>query len=183
VTPAEDQSPGPVPPPDLQEGLAIVMPDVDAASALLLMRAGRLGRLVELHRGRMAQLDSGLDATSHAVLGALFTLGPPHRLTPTFLGRYVVQTSGGMTKTLQRLQSDGLVERVPDDHDGRISYVQLTDRGKEVTAATLTALMGEWTDAIRLAGVDVDEAMGTITTLLEILERLTGSQLGRSLGV
>jgi DNA-binding MarR family transcriptional regulator len=185
VTPAKDQStsPEPNPPPDLRKGLSIVLPDIDATSALLLMRTARLGRLVELHRGRLAQLDSGLDATSHAVLGALFMLGPPHRLTPTFLGRYVLQTSGGMTKTLHRLQSDGLVERVPDDRDRRVSYVQLTDKGKEVTAATLTVLIREWTDALRLAGVDIDEAMVMITKLLEILERLTGAHVGRSFGV
>jgi DNA-binding MarR family transcriptional regulator len=117
------------------------------------------------------------------VLGALLMLGPPHRLTPTFLGRYVLQTSGGMTKTLRRLQDDGLVERVPDEHDRRVSYVQLTEKGRALTTRTLSALVQEWDDALRAADVDVDEAMAMVTTLLAILERLTGSHLGRNLGV
>jgi DNA-binding MarR family transcriptional regulator len=173
----------PAQPPDLAQGLSEVLPDIDVTSALLLMRAGRLGRLVERHRGRLAQLNTGLDATSQAVLGALLMLGPPHRLTPTFLGRYVLQTSGGMTKTLRRLQDDGLVERVPDERDRRVSYVQLTEKGRALTTRTLSALVQEWDDALRAADVDVDEAMAMVTTLLEILERLTGSHLGRTLGV
>jgi DNA-binding MarR family transcriptional regulator len=186
VTPANEpdpQSKSSQPPPDLEAGLSNDLPDVDVTSALLLMRTSRLGRLVERHRGRMAQLNTGMDATSHAVLGALLMLGPPHRLTPTFLGRYVLQTSGGMTKTLRRLQADGLVERVPDERDRRVSYVQLTAKGKAVTSATLTDLVQEWSDALRLGGIDLDEAMTMVTSLLEVLERLTGSHLGRSLGV
>jgi DNA-binding MarR family transcriptional regulator len=174
----------PIPqPPDLEVGLSLAAPDIDVAGALLLMRTARLGRLVELYRGRMAQLDAGLDATSHAVLGALLMLGPPHRLTPTFLGRYVLLTSGGMTKTLRRLQDEGLVERVPDERDRRVSYVQLTQAGIDVTASTLKALVQEWTDALRAGGVEIDEAMSTVTSLVDILERLTGSKLGRTLGL
>lgn len=170
-------------PPDLELNIANVLPEVDPACVLLIMRAARLGRLTELYRARMAQLGGRLDVTSQAVLGALLMLGPPYRLTPTFLSRHVLQTSGGMTKTLRRLQEEGLVERVPDDHDRRVSHVQLTERGQQVTAVTLSAVFHEWEDALAKRGVDVTEAMSTVTALLEVLENLTGARLGRTLGL
>jgi len=171
------------PPPDLEAALEAAIPGVDPSGALLLMRAGRLGRLVELYRGRFSTVDDGLDLSSSTVLGALLLLGPPHRLSPTFLSRYVVQTSGGMTKTLRRLQADGLVTRVPDERDGRVSYVQLTDEGKARASRSLGVLLREWQDSLRARDIDVDAAMATVTELLAALEELTGAHLGRDLGV
>lgn len=170
-------------PRDLTAEIAATLPGIDASSAMLLLRADRLGRLIELHRGRLASLESGLDASSHSVLGALVLLGPPHRLTPTFLSRHVLQTSGGMTRTLRRLEGEGLVTRVPDEHDGRISYVQLTTTGKELATRLQTVVLKEWEDALKLRGVDVDQAMAVVTELLNALETLTGTRLGRELGI
>jgi DNA-binding MarR family transcriptional regulator len=163
--------------------IAAALPGIDPSSAMLLMRAARLGRLVDLYRGRMANQDGGLDASSHAVLGALLLLGPPHRLSPTFLSRHVVQTSGGMARTLRRLEGDGLVTRVPDESDGRVSHVQLTEEGRRLATQSQSALLEEWQDALELRGVDVDDAMATVTRLLETLETLTGARLGRTFGV
>jgi DNA-binding MarR family transcriptional regulator len=163
--------------------LAETLPGVDPESALLLMRASRLGRLVELHRSRMVSLDGDLDSSSAAVLGALLLLGPPHRLSPTFLSRYVVQTSGGMTKTLGRLEVERLVTREPDEHDGRISYVRLTAEGKARASASLSVVLREWQDALKARGIDVKEVASTVSTLLETLEMLTGARLGSDLGV
>jgi DNA-binding MarR family transcriptional regulator len=170
-------------PPDLSAALSSTLPGVDPTSTLLLMRAGRLGRLVELHRSRAASLDDGLDVSGATVLGALLMLGPPHRLSPTFLSRYVVQTSGGMTKTLRRLETDGLVVRVPDERDRRVSYVQLTAAGKKRASASLTVILAEWEDALRARGIDVGAAMETVAQLLDALEEITGAHLGRDLGV
>jgi DNA-binding MarR family transcriptional regulator len=169
--------------PDLSAQITALFPGIDVVSAKLLMRAGRLGRLVEVYRGRTASLDSGLDPTSQIVLGALLMLGSPHRLSPTFLSKYVVQTSGGMTKTLRRLEKDGLVTRVPDERDGRISYVQLTEAGKVFTTQFLSGTLQEWQDALRIRGVNAEEALATVSQLLDTLEVLTGARMGRELGV
>ena len=88
-----------------------------------------------------------------------------------------------MTKTLRRLEDDGLIIRVPDERDRRVSYVQLTSEGEERAAAALAVVLGEWQDALRLRGIDLDAAMATVTELLATLEALTGSRLGRDLGV
>ena len=168
---------------DLASEMAATFPGIDPSSAMLLMRTARLCRLIDVYRGRMASQDGGLDASGHAVLGALLLLGPPHRLSPTFLSRYVVQTSGGMARTLRRLEGDGLVTRVPDERDGRVSLVQLTKEGTHLATQFQSALLQEWQDALELRGVDADEAMNTVNKLLETLETLTGSRLGRTFGV
>ena len=170
-------------PPDRTTAIANALPGIDAESAMLLLRAGRLGRLVELYRSKMASLDGTVDTSGHSVLGALLMLGPPHRLSPTFLSKYVVQTSGGMTKTLRRLEADGLVRRVPDERDGRVSHVELTPKGEEVAERTLSLVLAEWQGALRIRGIDVDEAMATVTQLVEALESLTGARLGRDFGI
>ena len=166
---------------DVRAELANVFPGVDPTAAILLMWVTRLGRLTEVFRTRAASVDASHDASSHAVLGALLFVGPPHRLSPTFLSRHVVQTSGGMTKTLRRLERDGLVTRVPDERDGRVSYVQLSTEGERVTQATMSELFKEWQDALHERGIDVAQLTTTIEAMVEAVENITGYQRDESL--
>ena len=167
--------------PDVRGELSAAFPSVDPDSAILLMWVSRLGRLTELFRTRAASVDLSLDASSHAVLGALLFVGPPHRLSPTFLSRHVVQTSGGMTKTLRRLERDGLVTRVPDERDGRVSYVQLSPEGERVVQSTMSELFKEWQDALQERGVDIATATQTVVAMVEAVEDITGYQRDASL--
>jgi DNA-binding MarR family transcriptional regulator len=170
-------------PPDLSADVAALLPGVDARSAALLMRSARLGRLVDLHRSRSASIVGRLDASAQAVLAALLMLGPPYRQTPTFLRRHVLQTSGGMTKTLHRVEAEGFVTRVPDDRDGRVSYVQLTPLGVETASEVLSSSLTDWQAALERHDIDVDQALVTVSALVEVLEAMTGARLGRDLGV
>jgi len=54
------------------------------------------------------------------------------RMAPSRLAEYVVRTTGGMTKIVDRLERRGLVERVPDPDDRRGVLVQLTVEGREL---------------------------------------------------
>ena len=48
-----------------------------------------------------------LDTSSFAALAALWLAGPPHRMSAGELAQRLVQTSGGTTKTMQRLGRAG----------------------------------------------------------------------------
>jgi DNA-binding MarR family transcriptional regulator len=59
-------------------------------------------------------------------------------LTPTELSRAVDIEPGTMTKTLRRMERDGLVERRPDADDGRAVRIYLTDRGRDLEPDLMT---------------------------------------------
>ena len=66
----------------------------------------------------------------------------------------LVQTTGGTTKTVRRLEERGLVTRVSDPGDARRSLIELTPAGREMAPATLSFVL----DAFDLEIGDLDEA-------------------------
>ncbi len=78
-----------------------------------------------------------LDPSSYAALISLWLSGPPHRLNAGELATRVVQSSGGATKTVQRLADRGLVRRVADPEDRRRNLYQLTPAGFRLAHETL----------------------------------------------
>jgi DNA-binding MarR family transcriptional regulator len=88
---------------------------------------------------------NGFDLTGadFDVLAALRRNGKPHRLKANELSRALLLSTGGTSNVVNRLVSRGLVEREPDQADGRSTYVRLTSRGRslaeEVTLANTKA--------------------------------------------
>jgi len=95
-----------------------------------------------------------LDTSSYFALSALWLAGPPHRMTAGELAHRIVQTSGGATKTMQRLADRGLVHRVADPDDGRRSLLELTPEGLTLTRETLDLVL----DAFDTEIGDLNEA-------------------------
>lgn len=89
---------------------------------------GRLGAVASLYRTFYERLltGSGLTHTEFQVLGILRGAGPR---SPTQLARSVGQTTAGMTKTLDRLERSGLVDRRSHPSDRRRVEVALTRTG------------------------------------------------------
>lgn len=114
-------------------------------------RISEYGRLVEtqrhLHRifDRSLRARAGISSTWYE---ALLRLGraPNHRLSTNELGAALLLSSGGATRLVDRMARGGLVERVPDVSDRRISWVQATEEG-------LTRLR----DATRIHLADLEE--------------------------
>ena len=74
----------------------------------------------------------GLSFGDYAVLRLLEDPPEGMALSPTRLAEMVVRTTGGMTKSLDRLERQGLVRRRPDPADGRGVLVGLTPKGRRV---------------------------------------------------
>jgi DNA-binding MarR family transcriptional regulator len=71
----------------------------------------------------------------------LFTLrrsGPPYRLSPTAIANALLVPSGTMTNRLDRLERQGLIERVPHPTDRRSMEVKLTDHGRRLVDDAVT---------------------------------------------
>jgi DNA-binding MarR family transcriptional regulator len=120
---------------------AELRPELERQALLVTGRLSRLGRHVALLEdeafGRF-----GLNRGEVGVLGALRIAGPPHRLSPTRLGRGLMLSSAGVTSRLDRLERRGLVTRLPDAADRRGVIVELTDEGRDLVDQAVAAHAG-----------------------------------------
>jgi DNA-binding MarR family transcriptional regulator len=115
-------------------------PELDVEPLHVLSRVSRLARHLDLAR-RGAFAEHGLEAWEFDVLAALRRAGPPYRLSAGTLLRATLVTSGTMTNRVDRLERAGLVRRLPDQDDGRVVLVALTDAGRERVDGALADLL------------------------------------------
>lgn len=154
--------------PQLLTALAGIDADI-GTSMLLLMRISRLN---EAYAAQMRQTFSPAELL---VLSVLLLESPRHRLPPTELAARIVQSPGGMTKTLQRLERLGLILRVREEADRRALSVELTDEGLKAAKGHL-ALMAEQYAAL-FGGMSAKEFKAlapALRRLLTLLEEATG---------
>jgi DNA-binding MarR family transcriptional regulator len=148
-----------------------IRPDLGVEGLQVTARLSRLGRHIALREeeifGRF-----GLNRGEVGVLSALRIAGPPHRLSPTRLGRGLMLSSAGITSRLDRLERRGLLTRLPDPDDRRGVIVELTDAGRELVDAAVGA--NTVSERQLLARLESDE----IATLEALLRKmLTGLEL------
>ena len=117
-----------------------------------------------------------LDTSGYFALSALWLVGPPHRMTAGELARRIVQTSGGATKTTQRLVSQGLVRRVADPDDGRRSLLELTPKGLGLARETLDVALEAFDTEI--GALDEAEREGLAAAVQRLVFQL-GERLNR----
>lgn len=115
-------------------------PDLDVEPLQILSRVTRLARHLDIAR-REAFAAHDLETGEFDVLAALRRSGNPYVLSPSVLLAQTLVTSGTMTNRIDRLESKGLVERLPDPNDGRGVLVKLTSAGKKAVDLALTDLL------------------------------------------
>jgi DNA-binding MarR family transcriptional regulator len=115
-------------------------PDLDVRPLEVLSRVTRLARHLDRAR-RAAFTEHELEVWEFDVLAALRRAGQPYVLSPGQLLAQTLVTSGTMTNRIDRLESRGLVQRMPDPHDRRGVHVRLTPRGKDRVDSALADLL------------------------------------------
>ena len=73
--------------------------------------------------------EHGLDHRSYHLLGRLRSYGPPYRRSPGQLATDMRLSSGAMTNRLDRMESAGLIRRLPDPSDRRGTLIEPTEMG------------------------------------------------------
>jgi len=146
-------------------------PDLDVAPLALY---GRLFRVVHLSDEALARglSQHGLQTGWFNLLAALRRAGAPCELNPTQLMRATLISSSGMTKRLDRMEAEGLIERRPDPDDRRGTRIRLTRRGKNVIDRALETHVAN--EARLLSTLTEDERRrldGLLKSLLLSLER------------
>ena len=138
------------------ELLGSLAPYVDSrhrSTIEVLIWVFRTGRQVEAWLADTLATE-GFDTSEYAALTALWLKGEPHRLAAGEIADRLVQTTGGTTKTIRRLEERGLVRRVADPDDGRRALIELTMAGLASARNTLDLVL----DAFDLDIGDLDAA-------------------------
>jgi DNA-binding MarR family transcriptional regulator len=133
-----------------------------------------LGRLERLNESLVVEVCSA-DGVSPAELRVLAMLrhgAPPDGVRPTDISRWVVQTSGGLTATLRRLEGAGRIERTEDPDDGRGRRVSLTAAGRAFYDRLFTELTDRY--AYVLDGLDAEATTDAVKTVIDAFERAAG---------
>jgi len=79
----------------------------------------------------------GINKGELDVLKHLHHAGEPFQMSPTRLADRIQLSSGAMTNRLDRLESSGLVRRLPDPTDRRGTLVELTETGVDTYWAAI----------------------------------------------
>lgn len=80
-----------------------------------------------------------LDRRSFSLLGKLRKHGPPYRVSAGKLAAELRLSSGAMTNRLDRMETAGLIRRVPDPTDRRSTLVEPTQLGHAMWDKTVGA--------------------------------------------
>jgi DNA-binding MarR family transcriptional regulator len=122
-------------------------PDLDLRPMQVLSRISRLSHHLDRAR-RQAFAEHALESWEFDVLAALRRAGEPYELSPGRLLKETLVTSGTMTNRVDRLESRGLVERLPDPNDRRGVLVRLTPAGRTTVDGALEGLLSRERDLL-----------------------------------
>ena len=126
------------------------LPDVDVSGLPITGRILRLARYLEA--GREAELAQfGLTLADFDMLATLRRRATSEPIKIRDLQLSLMLSSGGMTKRLDRLESAGLIERLPDPNDRRGTLITLSRRGLDLIEEAVPAITRHETDVVTRA--------------------------------
>jgi DNA-binding MarR family transcriptional regulator len=146
------------------------IPDLDVSPMALIGRIKRCAALIQ------RKLDDGFAAFDMVawefdMLATLRRSGEPFCMAPTALFSALMVTSGTMTHRLQRLETRGWVQRIPNNNDARSMLVQLTPDGLKLIDRVVEAhVENERTILALLAPDSLDILNEHLSILLTALE-------------
>lgn len=143
---------------------------VDGDTVLLMFWLDTLARRVQnAHLQEVRRV--GLSSSEAKLVYHLLLSGPPYRESPTRINENLDLTSGGVTKTVDRLESQGLVQRLPDSSDGRSIQVELTPPGVETAQRIARSFAKRYEELIGpISAEDRQTAVRTVRSLLDALD-------------
>lgn len=150
------------------------MPDGERVARPRLQRHQSLGYQVN-HAARLLEQELRRRIEALGVVpgqfAALLALYESDGVTQAELGDRVQIEQSTMTKTLVRMERDGLVSRAPDPHDRRRTLVRLTDHARALEPQLTDAARS--TNDLAIAGLEQHEVEVLMTALGQIINNLT----------
>lgn len=101
--------------------------------------------------------------TRFSVLSQLYHAGP-EGLSTKALAQRLIASKGNITRLIDRMETDGLLQRRPCSEDRRVSHIFMTEEGEHV----FNAIAGEHEDwTARIFGVLDDDELETLVRLTD----------------
>jgi MarR family 2-MHQ and catechol resistance regulon transcriptional repressor len=111
----------------------------------------------------------GMPYSDYPILAHLNEVG---RAKTQKLGEVAIITSGTITHTVNKLVKQGYVDKVQDDEDRRVYWVQITDQGRqafnqvhEAHLKHLNYLFEDFTEEEKIGFIDTLKQLGTKVVL------------------
>ena len=145
----------------------------------VLSRIGRLNQLLLTNVQAELKKSAKKPKTESEcfVLISLLLRGEPYSLSPTTLCAFSLQTPGGMTKTLNRLEDDGLIRRRTDKEDRRALLVELTAKGLKSVRSLLDQTLKGYAEAFKpLDSAALKDLIRALRATLTTLENATDTE-------
>ena len=130
-------------------------------SLRLWLRLLACENLVEHTVRARLRVDFEITLPQFDVLSELERVG--HKMTMSELSRELMVSNGNVTGVIDRLEKSGFVTRTRAEHDRRVQYIDLTDRGRKEWEG-MAASHECWLDDL-LAGLTIDD-MADLQALL-----------------
>lgn len=137
----------------------------------LILLLSRLGRLNEAFLVEVCARERTTPA-EFRVLAMLRHHRDGEPVSPTHIAEWIVQTSGGLTATLGRLEQRGWISRETAAGDRRSRLVALTSDGRAFHDALFGEMLRRY-DRV-LEGTDHDQVLAMIRTLVAGFETAEG---------
>jgi DNA-binding MarR family transcriptional regulator len=144
-------------------------PLVDQANKRLNDASDPAGRLalamhhLDIEHRRIRFLFASDLGVSPAEFNLLMQLGERNELTPKVLATELNLTTGAMTAMLDRLESTGFIERVPNPTDRRSLFIHLSKKGN----VSRERVYGRYFEAITRA-VSESDRIGSVEAVAEM---------------
>ena len=123
--------------------------DADAIEVLLaLLRSVRVHRTAVTRQLEALELEAGMTGARYTLLMTLY-FSRENLLAQNEISRELNVSRTNITNLIDGLERDGLVERVPNPSDRRVSYAQLTDRGRALCVKLMPTMAQLMEDATR----------------------------------
>ena len=145
-------------------------PDLPTEGLVYFAHLSAIRQLTEIYYRRLLKPHQISDS-EYRVLSSLRIRGEGFRTTPLDLNRFTQITSAGLTRTLDRLERSGYIERFPNPGDGRSILIGLTDTGWAFAETLARESSARFGDLLREVSEQTVER--EIDQLRTVVERLT----------
>jgi DNA-binding MarR family transcriptional regulator len=128
---------------------------------------------IQKHAGRIFEktlAGCGLNHGEYRLLLRLATRTDDRKMSAGRLSQLLLLSSGAMTNRLDRMESAGLIRRVPDPNDRRGVLVEMTDKGEKVLDQAVLASAKE--DAAMVSSLSAKEKAQLNHLLRKVLGEL-----------
>jgi len=153
-----------------------LLPDHNMLGLDVAQRLVWSGRLAHRIMDRSA-IAAGLGRRGDFEVLALLRRNEPNLLTPVEVAKKLLSSQSGMTGKLDRLEEQGLIQRLPDPEDRRVVRLRVTDSGRRLIDEAFSSSLEVYESILdELSTAEREQLATLLTKLLKRLDHLAKSK-------